>query len=58
MLVKKKIQEITEFAIRNAMETPRDIRMIYLFFVNTYLARRALDYLIGFNISPILWRKL
>jgi DNA topoisomerase IA len=56
MLVKRVVfHEITESAIRNAMETPRDISMNL---VNAYLARRALDYLIGFNISPILWRKL
>lgn len=56
MLVKRVVfHEITESAIRNAMQTPRDISMDL---VNAYLARRALDYLIGFNISPILWRKL
>lgn len=56
MLVKRVVfHEITESAIRNAMEAPRDISMDL---VNAYLARRALDYLIGFNISPILWRKL
>lgn len=47
--------EITKNAIKKAIETPRDIdnRLI-----DAYLARRALDYLVGFTLSPILWRKL
>lgn len=47
--------EITKNAIQKAIETPRDIddRL-----VDSYLARRALDYLVGFTLSPILWRKL
>lgn len=47
--------EITKNAILKAIETPRDIdgRL-----VDSYLARRALDYLVGFTLSPILWRKL
>lgn len=48
-------QEVTESAIKNALQTPRDIDVNL---VHAYLARRALDYLIGFNISPLLWRKL
>ncbi|CAN6446734.1 unnamed protein product [Victoria cruziana] len=47
--------EITESAIKSALQAPRDISMNL---VNAYLARSALDYLIGFNVSPILWRKL
>ncbi|KAL2488008.1 DNA topoisomerase [Forsythia ovata] len=47
--------EITESSIRSALQTPRDIDANL---VHAYLARRALDYLIGFNISPLLWRKL
>jgi len=47
--------EITKNAILNAIKNPRQIE-IHL--VEAYLARRALDYLVGFNISPILWTKL
>ncbi|KAK9757144.1 hypothetical protein RND81_01G143400 [Saponaria officinalis] len=48
-------QEITESAIKSALQTPRDIDVNL---VHAYLARRALDFLIRFNISPLLWRKL
>ncbi|KAL8151188.1 hypothetical protein V2J09_020996 [Rumex salicifolius] len=48
-------QEITQSAIKAALQSPRDIDENL---VQAYLARRALDYLIGFNISPLLWRKL
>ncbi|XP_059662989.1 uncharacterized protein LOC132308787 isoform X2 [Cornus florida] len=47
--------EITESSIKSALQTPRDIDVNL---VHAYLARRALDYLIGFSISPLLWRKL
>jgi DNA topoisomerase I len=47
--------EITKNAILEAIKNPRNI---HLPLVEAYLARRALDYLVGFNISPILWTKL
>ena len=47
--------EITKNAILKAMDSPRQIEIPL---VEAYLARRALDYLVGFNISPILWTKL
>ena len=46
---------ITKSAITEAMQHPRDIDGPL---VDAYLARRALDYLVGFTLSPILWRKL
>ncbi len=47
--------EITKNAIVEAMRHPRDLDRDL---VDAYLARRALDYLVGFNLSPVLWRKL
>ena len=47
--------EITKNAILKAIANPRQIEVPL---VEAYLARRALDYLVGFNISPILWAKL
>ncbi len=47
--------EITKDAVRNAFDHPRDLDKEL---VDAYLARRALDYLVGFNLSPVLWRKL
>jgi DNA topoisomerase-1 len=47
--------EITKNAILKAIQSPRQIEIPL---VEAYLARRALDYLVGFNISPILWTKL
>jgi DNA topoisomerase I len=46
---------ITRNAVTTAMERPRQIDMEL---VEAYLARRALDYLVGFTLSPVLWRKL
>lgn len=47
--------EITKTAIQHAIAHPRDIAMDL---VNAQQARRALDYLVGFNLSPVLWRKV
>lgn len=47
--------EITERAIREAIESPRAVSMDL---VNAQQARRALDYLVGFNLSPLLWKKI
>jgi len=47
--------EITKKAVTKGIENPRDIEPQL---VDAYMARRALDYLVGFNISPILWTKL
>ena len=46
---------ITKSAITEAMKHPREVDAPL---VEAYLARRALDYLVGFNLSPVLWRKL
>src|SRR4051812_43718780 len=46
---------ITKQAVTEAMQHPRDIDGAL---VDAYLARRALDYLVGFTLSPVLWRKL
>jgi len=46
---------ITKAAVTEAMANPRQLDMEL---VNAYLARRALDYLVGFTLSPVLWRKL
>ena len=47
--------EITEQAVTEAVQNPREITMDL---VNAQQARRALDYLVGFNLSPLLWRKI
>lgn len=47
--------EITKKAVQHAVANPRDIDMDL---VNAQQARRALDYLVGFSLSPVLWRKL
>ena len=46
---------ITKSAVTQAMANPREVDTPL---VDAYLARRALDYLVGFNLSPVLWRKL
>jgi DNA topoisomerase I len=47
--------EITKNAVQHAIDNPRDIAMPL---VNAQQARRALDYLVGFNLSPLLWKKI
>jgi len=47
--------EITKSAIQDAINNPRTISMDL---VNAQQARRALDYLVGFNLSPLLWKKI
>jgi DNA topoisomerase-1 len=47
--------EITKSAVQHAIDNPREISMEL---VNAQQARRALDYLVGFNLSPLLWRKV
>src|SRR6202163_3339005 len=47
--------EVTRSAVRAAMAAPRDLDQPL---IEAYLARRALDYLVGFTLSPVLWRKL
>lgn len=59
-LGKKKVHrvvfhEITKSAVQAAVASPRDISMDL---VNAQQARRALDYLVGFNLSPLLWKKI
>ena len=60
-LIKDKIlkrvvfHEITKTAVQHAIDNPRDIAMPL---VNAQQARRALDYLVGFNLSPLLWKKI
>jgi len=49
------LNEITKKAVTHAIDNPRQIEPLL---VDAYMARRALDYLVGFNISPILWTKL
>lgn len=47
--------EITKQAVKEAIDNPREIAM---HLVNAQQARRALDYLVGFNLSPLLWKKV
>jgi len=46
---------ITKQSVLDAVANPRDLDQPL---IDAYLARRALDYLVGFNLSPVLWRKL
>ena len=48
-------EEITKSAISEAIKKPRDLSMSL---INAQQARRALDYLVGFNLSPLLWKKI
>ena len=54
-IVRISFNEITKNAVLEALKEPRKIDENL---VNAYLARRALDFLVGFNLSPVLWRKL
>ena len=54
-LKRVEFNEITQSAVKHAIEHPRDIAMSL---VNAQQARRALDYLVGFNLSPLLWKKI
>jgi DNA topoisomerase-1 len=47
--------EVTKSAVQQAIKNPRDLDEGL---IQAYLARRALDYLVGFTLSPVLWRKL
>jgi DNA topoisomerase-1 len=47
--------EVTKSAVLDAMRHPRELNREL---IDAYLARRALDYLVGFTLSPVLWRKL
>ncbi|WP_412852028.1 DNA topoisomerase I [Ectothiorhodospira shaposhnikovii] len=47
--------EITQRAVRDAIEHPRELSNDL---INAQQARRALDYLVGFNLSPLLWKKI
>ena len=47
--------EITKSAIKHAFEQPKDLDKNL---IEAYLARRVLDYLVGFSLSPVLWRKM
>ncbi|MDD3446347.1 MAG: type I DNA topoisomerase, partial [Zavarzinia sp.] len=47
--------EITKAAVTSAIKAPRQLDQEL---IDAYLARRALDYLVGFTLSPVLWRKL
>lgn len=54
-LKRVEFNEVTKKAVQFAIDNPRDIAMNL---VNAQQARRALDYLVGFNLSPLLWKKI
>ncbi|MEE4174676.1 MAG: DNA topoisomerase I [Xanthomonadales bacterium] len=54
-LYRVEFSEITQKAIQHAVDNPRQLSMDL---VNAQQARRALDYLVGYNLSPLLWRKI
>ncbi len=54
-LKRVRFYEVTKNAIREALEHPEDLNDNL---INAQQARRALDYLVGFNLSPLLWRKI
>ena len=47
--------EVTKSAVQNAIKNPRELSSNL---IDAQQARRALDYLVGFNLSPLLWRKI
>ncbi|MDR3030981.1 MAG: type I DNA topoisomerase [Holosporales bacterium] len=47
--------EITKSAVQKAFNSPKELNQNL---INAYLARRVLDYLVGFSLSPVLWRKM
>jgi DNA topoisomerase-1 len=55
LLKRVEFNEITQTAVQHAIDNPRDIAMNLVY---AQQARRALDYLVGFNLSPLLWKKI
>lgn len=55
LMKRVEFNEVTKKAVQYAIDHPRDIAMSL---VNAQQARRALDYLVGFNLSPLLWKKI
>src|SRR6516165_5398999 len=51
----KRLDAIAKQSVLDAVAHPRDLDQPL---IDAYLARRALDYLVGFTLSPVLWRKL